>query len=61
MVLDYRHTSWVNNLYDKPKKKIERVIVDAKVRHGLFYPQLRGHAKVTRQFTLAFACMKLKK
>ena len=60
-VEDYRHTSWIKDLYDQRKQKIERVFADAKVKHGLRYTQVRGLAKVTMQVTLTFACMNLKK
>lgn len=61
MVEEYRHISKYSDIYKLRKETIERVFADAKEKHAMRYTQYRGHAKVTAEAALRFACMNLKK
>lgn len=48
-------------IYQERSETTERVLADAKEKHGLGFTTLRDKAKVTMQVLLIFACMNLKK
>ncbi len=56
-----RCTPHGKEIYRRRKETIERVFGDAKEKHAMRWTPLRGLAAVTRQITLTFACMNLKK
>ena len=52
---DVRHSTKGRETYKKRKETIERVFADAKVKHGMRYPQFRGLARLKMQVLLTFA------
>ncbi|RFU70045.1 IS5/IS1182 family transposase, partial [Peribacillus saganii] len=56
-----RHHKDVKPIYAKRKETIERVFADAKEKHGMRLPTLRGLKKLSMQAMLTFAAMNLKK
>ena len=60
-VEDIRHTIGMKERYKQRKETIERVVADAKEKHGMRYTQYRGLAKIKMELNLLFGCMNLKK
>lgn len=58
---ELRKTRYGRILYALRKKSIERVLADAKEKHGMRYTNHRGLARVRQWVTLKFSCMNLKK
>ena len=61
MAEENRHTLKYKELYKERKETIERVLADAKERHGMRYTLKRGLGRVKAEVTLIYACMNIKK
>lgn len=58
---DLRHHDDIKEIYKKRSQHIERVYADGKMKHGLSKTYFRTKERVSRELTLLFACMNLKK
>lgn len=61
MVEQLRKTEVGKEIYAQRRETIERVLADAKEKHGMRYTHHRGLARVTAWVRLKFAAMNLKK
>lgn len=61
MANDYRHREDVREIYKKRSTHIERLYADGKMKHGLGKTYFRTKERVSRELTLLYACMNLKK
>lgn len=61
MVNDYRHHLDVQDIYRRRPEHIERIYADGKEKYGLRKTYFRTKERVSRELTLLYACMNLKK
>ena len=61
MAEEYRHSMDVQEEYKQRPSHIERLFADGKMKHGLGKTYFRGKERVSRELTLLYACMNLKK
>ena len=61
MTNDYRHHNDVKEIYKQRPSHIERVFADGKMKFGLGKTYFRTKERVSRELTLLYACMNLKK
>ena len=61
MANDYRHHNDVKEIYKQRSTHIERLYADGKMKHGLGKTYFRTKERVSRELTLLYACMNLKK
>jgi len=58
---DYRYQLDVQEVYKKRPQHIERIYADGKEKYGLRKTYFRSKERVSRELTLLYACMNLKK
>ena len=61
MANNYRYCNDVKEIYKQRSTHIERLYADGKVKHGLGKTYFRTKERVSRELTLLYACMNLKK
>ena len=61
MTNDYRHHQDVKEIYRQRPSHIERIFADGKMKYGLGKTYFRSKERVSRELTLLYACMNLKK
>ena len=61
MANDYRYRDDVKEIYKQRSTHIERLYADGKMKHGLGKTYFRTKEGVSRELTLLYACMNLKK
>jgi len=61
MANDYRYRDDVKEIYKQRSTHIERLYADGKMKHGLGKTYFRTKERVSRELTLLYACMNLKK
>ena len=61
MANDYRYQDDVKEIYKQRSTHIERLYADGKMKHGLGKTYFRTKERVSRELTLLYACMNLKK
>ena len=61
MAQDYRYREDVKEIYKQRSTHIERLYADGKMKHGLGKTYFRTKERVSRELTLLYACMNLKK
>ena len=61
MTNDYRHQQDVKEIYKQRPSHIERIFADGKMKYGLGKTYFRSKERVSRELTLLYACMNLKK